>query len=240
MAVRAAQSSPAALHQCGGAAAGRRALRRVRHCRDRAHRPSAAAGHAPQAEPGACTRDGFQRRRRAGGHRPGPGHRDLRPAGSRLRHGGVALRYARRAAGGVHHAGAGGVRRAPGGQAVRGRPHRAAAGADWLVSGGGGRRAPGEDQGHRARFDAAGGRAPAPARRRRRVPAAQGLPPHGQRQLVRGQLRRVRQRSQPVRLHTRGVCRRPAARRGVRGDQPRLRGASRCVPASPSPRRPTS
>ena len=94
---------------------------------------------------------------------------------------------------------------------------------------GGRGRAPGEDPGGRARLVAAGRRAPAPARRGRRVPAPEGQPPHRQRQLVRGQLRRVRQRRQPVRLHPGRVRGRPAARRRLRGDRPRLRSAFPCA-----------
>ncbi len=60
--------------------------------------------------------------------------------------------------------------------------------------------------------------------------AGEYLPPKGnhrtrQRQLVRGQLRRVRQRRQPVCLHPRRVRGGPAARRRLCGDRPRLRGA---------------
>ena len=179
---------------------------------------------------------GSRVRRRRPPPRPGarPRHDHLRAARARLRPCRLDRRRRRArpepAAGGLHHARAGRVRRPPGRPPLRRRPPVRRARPGSGAAGGGRGRAAGDDPRRGARRLAAGGGAAPPARRGRRIPAAQGQPPHSQRQLVRRQLRRVRQRRQPIRLRAGRVRGGPAARRGLRGDHARLRGAAAARP----------
>ena len=209
VAVRAAQPAPGTPHRRGRAAARRRAMRGVRHRRHRPGRPSIASRDAAQAAAGPAA--GNLLRSRPPACRPGAGPRHYHLGASR-----TGLRPCRvdrrrrcdrpgRATRRLRHPRAGGVRRAPGRQALFRRPGLPAARAGSRPRRGGRGGATGEDPRRGTRLVAAGRRAPPPARRGRRVPAPEGQPPHRQRQLVRGQLRRVRQRRQPICLHSRRV-----------------------------------